>query len=87
MCLFPVIDMIQTGLNIKRLRVENGLSVRALQEKFGFATSQSIYHWENGSNLPSIDNLLALSSLYHVRIEDILICVVPTPPAAACTAA
>ncbi len=77
MCIFPNIDMIQTGINIKRLREKNGYSVRDLQVVLGFATTQAIYKWQAGSTLPSIDNLVALSVLFHVRIEDILVCNIP----------
>ena len=37
----PVIDMIRTGQNIGRLRKQAGLSVRDLQDIFGFATPQA----------------------------------------------
>ncbi len=77
MCIFPNINMIETGLNIKALREQNGYSVRDLQEAMGFATTQAIYKWQQGATLPSIDNLLALSVLFHVRIEDILVCDIP----------
>lgn len=42
----PVIDMIGTGQNIERLRKQAGLSVRDLQDVFGFATPQAIYKWQ-----------------------------------------
>ncbi len=74
---FPYIDMVKTGENIKALRKKNGYSVRALQEIMGFATTQAIYKWESAQTTPSIDNLLALSFLFHVRIEDILVCTFP----------
>ncbi len=77
MCIFPSIDMVKTGINIKRLRTANGYSVRKLQEILGFATTQAIYKWESGATLPSIDNLVALSALFRVRIEDILVCSLP----------
>ena len=40
---FPTIDMIRTGENINRLRQNAGISVKELQEVFGFATPQAIY--------------------------------------------
>lgn len=77
MCIFPIIDMIKTGINLKRLRLENSYSVRELQEILGLATTQAIYKWESGATLPSIDNLVALSTIYRVRIEDILVFTLP----------
>ena len=69
----PTIDMIQTGQNINRLRKQAGLSVRDLQDIFGFATPQAIYKWQQGVALPTIDNLVALAAVLQVRMDDILI--------------
>lgn len=42
----PTIDMTGTGQNINRLRKQAGLSVKDLQDIFGFATPQAIYKWQ-----------------------------------------
>ena len=65
--------MIQTGQNIVRLRKLAGVSVRNLQDIFGFATPQAIYKWQHGTALPTIDNLVVLASVLGVRIDDILV--------------
>lgn len=70
---FPVIDPIATGKNILALRKEKGLTVRDLQEFFGFEEPQAIYRWQYGKTLPSVDNLYALSSILEVPIERILV--------------
>lgn len=69
----PVIDMIRTGQNISRLRKQAGLSVRDLQDVFGFATPQAIYKWQQGVALPTIDNLVVLAAVLQVRLDDILV--------------
>lgn len=69
----PTIDMVRTGANIASLRKTSGLSVRDLQKAFGFNSPQAIYAWQNGSALPTVDNLVILAALLHVRIDDILI--------------
>ncbi len=53
-----VINMARTGRNIAALRLQQGMSVRALQQVFGFATPQAIYKWQNGVSLPTVDNLV-----------------------------
>ena len=69
----PVIDMVRTGQNIARLRKQAGLSVRDLQDVFGFATPQAIYKWQQGVALPTIDNLVVLAVVLQVRLDDILV--------------
>ena len=63
----PAIDLVATGQNIAR-----GMTVRDLQEIFGFATPQAIYKWQHGTALPTVDNLLVLAAVFDVHIEDIL---------------
>lgn len=70
---FPVIDLPATGENIRRLRQTKGLSVRELQQFFGFEEPQAIYKWQRGKSLPTVDNLYALSVLLDVPMNDILV--------------
>ena len=70
---FPVIDMRATGENIRKLREQNGMKVRDLQEIFGFTSPMSIYKWQEGKTLPDYANLLLLTDLWNVRVEDILV--------------
>lgn len=69
----PTIDMVRTGQNINRLRKNAGVSVKDLQDVFGFATPQAIYKWQHGTALPTIDNLVVLAAVLGVKIDDILV--------------
>ena len=69
----PVIDMTATGRNITRLRMNAGITVKDLQDIFGFNTPQAIYKWQRGTALPTVDNLVALAAVFGVRIDDILV--------------
>lgn len=69
----PVIDLRGTGRNIMQLRQQKGLSVKELQAILGFASPQAIYKWQHGDALPTVDNLLALSVLFDVPINTILV--------------
>ena len=71
--MIPMIDMKGTGLNISRLRENVGLSVRDLQEIFGFTSPQAIYKWQNGMTLPAIENLVILAEVFGVTIDDIIV--------------
>lgn len=66
----PTIDLVQTGANIVKLHKAAGLSVHDLQLAFGFNSPQAIYKWQNGTTLPTVDNLLVLAAILQVRIDD-----------------
>lgn len=73
MNIWPVIDMAATGQNIVRLRKRAGLTVKDLQDIFGFATPQAIYKWQRGTAMPTLDNIAVLAAVFGVMIDDILI--------------
>lgn len=75
MNIMTVIDMAATGQNITRLRKSAGMSVKEIQDVFGFGTPQAIYKWQNGTSLPTVDNLVMLSGLFDVPIDEILVVV------------
>ena len=70
---FPVIDPVATGNNIRRLRMARGLTVRDLQSYFGFEEPRAIYKWQKGESLPTVDNLYALGNLFEVPMDQILV--------------
>lgn len=69
----PVVNMKQTGQNIIVLRKQRGISVKQLQTLMGFSTPQAIYKWQHGESLPTVDNLVALSAIFRVPIDAILV--------------
>ena len=69
----PTIDMVKTGQNIIFLRKQAGLSVKDLQDIFGFATPQAIYKWQHGAAVPTVDNLVVLAMVLNVRVDDIIV--------------
>lgn len=68
----PVIDLPKTGAKIDLLRKKANISVKEIQEIFGFENPQAIYKWIHGRNLPTVDNLIILAEIFNVTIEDIL---------------
>ena len=70
--LVPVVDMKLTGQNIASLRTQRGISVRDLQLMLGFTTPQSIYKWQRGETLSTIENLAALACILGVTIDAIV---------------
>lgn len=68
----PVIDKKKTGIHLRRIMDECGLSVKDVQQYLGLGSVQSVYHWLNGLSMPTIDNLYALSELFQMPVDDML---------------
>ncbi len=70
---FPSIDLVAFGKKFQKLREERNFSVKDIQRYFGFQAPQAIYKWQSGQSLPSTDHLLALSVLFEVPMEELLV--------------
>lgn len=73
MFVYPQIDMVKTGERITQLRIQNGYSVKDIQECMGFTSPMAVYKWQHGTSLPSLDNLLILAQLFGVSMEEVLV--------------
>ena len=69
----PTINMVATGRNITRLRQAAGMTVKDIQDIFGFATPQAIYKWQHGTAMPTIDNLVVLAAVFGVTMDEIVV--------------
>ncbi len=68
-----VINIEETGKNIKNIFKERNYKIKDIQDIFGFNTPQAIYKWFRGEAIPSIDNLIIISSICNIKIDDIII--------------
>lgn len=71
--MFPLINKRETGVNLRRIMDMRGVTPKDVQEYLGLGCVQSVYRWLDGINMPTIDNLYALSELLQVPI-DALVC-------------
>lgn len=69
----PTIDMNATGKNILRLRINAGLTVKQLVDILGVITPQAVYKWQKGEALPTLDNLVVLSKVFGVPMDEIVV--------------
>ncbi len=67
------IDIIEMGKRLKKLAQRRGYSVKDIQQYLGLSCPQPVYRWYKGVILPSVDNLLRLSELYQVHMEELLV--------------
>lgn len=68
-----IIDMEKTGNILRKYANANGYSVKDIQQYLGLSCPQPVYRWFKGNILPSVDNLLRLSELFHVHMEELLV--------------
>ena len=69
----PSIDLAATGIRITQLRQQSGLTVRDLQDIFGFNTPQAIYRWQRGVTFPTLDNLVVLATVFGTTLDAIVV--------------
>ena len=67
------IDIIKTGKRLKKFAQKSGYSVKDIQQYLNLSCPQPVYRWYKGIILPSLDNLLRLSELYQVHMEELLV--------------
>ena len=58
--------------HIRELRKQNKLTVEQVRDYLGLESTQSIYKWQRGESMPTIDNLYALSTLFETSVDGIL---------------
>lgn len=69
----PVIDPIATGNNINAIRRNRNISVSTLRDQLGLSTTNAIYKWFRGDSLPTLDNIVILSAVLNVSVNDLII--------------
>ena len=70
---YPTLDLKATGERIRELRRRQHLKVEEVARFMGFESAQAVYKWQRGDSLPTVDNLFALSKLFEVTVDDILV--------------
>ena len=70
---YPVIDKVKTGKQLKQLIKNKGYTIKDIQQYLSLSCIQTIYRWFDGINIPSVDNLYALSALLQVPVDRLLI--------------
>lgn len=70
--MFPVINLRETGINLHRIMDKRGIEAKDVKQYLNLSSVQSVYNWWNGLNMPTIDNLYALSQMLQVPIDEIV---------------
>lgn len=66
-----MLDIKKVGEKIASCRKANGMTQDELAESL-FLSRQSVSKWEKGLAVPSIENVIMLTELFHTTFEDLL---------------
>ena len=72
MTTLPRINTVETGRNIRQLRRNRGLSIQDVQSAL-LVNRQTVFKWQRGDTLPTLDNLVILAELFNVKLDDIVV--------------
>lgn len=64
-------DQVKTGNLIAQCRKEKGLTQAALAERLGIS-DRAVSKWETGRSLPDADNMLELSEILDITVDELL---------------
>lgn len=64
-------DPVATGRKIKEVRKEKNVTVEKIGEYLN-CSCQAVYKWQRGDCTPTIDNLLMLSDLLDVSLDELV---------------
>ena len=70
--IFPTINLKETGINLRRIMDKRGITPKDVKKYLNLTSVQSVYNWCSGINMPTIDNLYALSQWFGVPIDAII---------------
>ena len=67
----PEIDVKATGLNICSRLKEREILKSELRLYLGYTSAEAIYRWSEGKNLPTLQNLYAISRKTLLLLEEL----------------
>ena len=70
---YPGINMLKTGNWLRCICRFRNLAVKELCDIMNLGSPQSIYGWFCGRTLPSLDNFYALSQIFCMPLDELII--------------
>ena len=71
--MYPTINMKATAFRLRQIMKQQKSTAKDIQKYLNLSCVQSVYHWLSGRNLPTIDNLYALSGLFQMPMDDLVV--------------
>ena len=70
--MFPTSNLTEARIKLQQIMDKRGITPKDIKEFLNLGSIQTIYNWCNGLNMPTVDNLYALSQLLQVSIDEII---------------
>mgnify|MGYP002624078127 CR=1 FL=1 len=67
------LNPVATGKRIRELRMQRNIKVNELARLIGLESDQAIYKWQRGDSMPSMDNVVVLSEILGVPLDEIIV--------------
>lgn len=67
------INLEETGRRIRDSRKALGLTMQDVIDRLYLGTPMSVWKWENGMNLPTLDNLVNLAEVFGCEPMDLIV--------------
>lgn len=62
---------VNLSVNLKRLRMEAGMSQKELSEQIG-CTQSALSHWEKGVRVPTLDFVIKIADTFEVQLDQLV---------------
>ena len=66
------LDKKKSGYKIRNAIIDSRYTIDEISLNLELRTSRVIYEWMNGNKFPNIENLLNLSLMLNVKMEDLI---------------
>ena len=71
--MYPTINMKATGIRLREIMSQKNITPKDIQQYLKLSCVQSVYRWLGGHSMPTIDNLYALSALFQMPIDYLIV--------------
>ena len=71
--MYPMINMKATGILLRQIMKQKNMTAKDIQRYLNLSCVQSVYRWLSGHSMPSIDHLYALSELFQMPMDDMIV--------------
>lgn len=65
-----ILDRKKMSILIRKAIVDSQFTIEEISNNLNLNSSRVIYEWMNGTKLPSFENLVNLSLMFNMKLED-----------------